>query len=353
VQDLAVLRKAGKLVLLHVCEAFGLFRISAWMSRKRLPILCYHGFELLEECAFRPQLFISRTTFERRLRYLAANGFKVVPLDQALLQLRSGKLPRRAVVITIDDGFKSTLSVAGPLLAGMPATVYVTTYYMDKQVPIFRLAMQYVFWKARAQNRDFSGLPDIESAKNPERVMWALIKRGDEMQAEQDRQDLLRRIAHALNVNLAPLYVHQLLSIMSPEELQKLSQLGIDVQLHTHRHRFPLNDRAAACREIEENRTRLKQALGAVANHFCYPSGIFDELQWPWLEAMGIESATTCLSGLNRPDTPRYGLRRFLDNESVAFIEFKAELAGFNDIFRWLRTLWTPAGRESISPTAN
>jgi peptidoglycan/xylan/chitin deacetylase (PgdA/CDA1 family) len=353
VEDLAVLWKAAKRVLLRVCEALGLFRVSAWLFRKRLSILCYHGFELLEECAFRPQLFISRKTFEERLQYIAAKGFNVLPLNEALLRLRSGNLPPRALVITIDDGFKSTLSVAGPLLAGMPATVYVTTYYMDKQVPIFRLAMQYVFWKARVQNRDFSVLPDMESAKDPEQAMWELIRRGGEMQAEQDRQDLLRSIAHALNVDLAPLYEQQLLSIMSPEELQKLPQLGIDVQLHTHRHRFPLNDRAAACREIEENRTRLQQALGVVTQHFCYPSGVFDESQWPWLEALGIESATTCLSGLNRSDTPRHGLRRFLDHENVAFIEFRAELAGFNEILRSLRRLCTPARRESISPTAN
>jgi peptidoglycan/xylan/chitin deacetylase (PgdA/CDA1 family) len=353
VEDLALLRKAAKLVLLRACEALGLFRVSAWVFRKRLLILCYHGFQLLEECAFRPQLFMSRTTFESRLRYIVANGFKVIPLGQALLQLRSGNLPPRALVITIDDGFKSTLSVAGPLLAGMPATVYVTTYYMDKQMPIFRLAMQYVFWKARVQNRKFAELPDVESAKDPELAMWELIRRGDEMRAEQDRQDFLQRIAQALNVDLAPLYEQQILSIMSPEELKELSRLGIDVQLHTHRHRFPVTDRTAACKEIEENRARLKQALGIVADHFCYPSGVFDESQWPWLEALGIESATTCLSGLNRSDTPRYGLRRFLDNESVAFIEFKAELAGFNEILRWLRKLWTRARRESTSPTGN
>ena len=345
--------KGAKVVVLRACEALGLFRVSAWIFRRRLPILCYHGFELLEECAFRPQLFISRETFERRLRYISANGFNVLSLDEALVRLRSGSLPPRALVITIDDGFKSTISVAGPLLAGMPATVYVTTYYMDKQVPIFGLAMQYVFWKAKTQNRDFSKLLDSEGAKDPEQAMQELISRGNEMQTEQDRQALLRRIAQSLNVDLAPLYEKHLLSIMSADELQRLSGLGIGVQLHTHRHRFPLNDRAAACREIEENRTRLKQALGVVAHHFCYPSGIFDESQWPWLQAMGVESATTCLSGLNRSDTPRYGLRRFLDHENVAFIEFRAELAGFNEILRWLRRLWTPARRGSISPIAN
>ena len=346
-------RRAAKLVLLRACSALGLFRVSAWMFRKRLPILCYHGFELLEECAFRPQLFMTRKTLEGRLQYIADNGFNVLPLGEALLRLRSGSLPPRALVITIDDGFKSTLTVAGPLLDGMPATVYVTTYYMQKQVPIFGLAMQYVFWKAKAQRQDFSGLPEMEGAKDPEQAMQELIRRGHKMQREQDRQELLRHTASTLNVDLAPLYEQRLLSIMSVEELQELSRLGIEVQLHTHRHRFPASDRASAYREIEENRIYLKQAVGVAPQHFCYPSGIFDESQWPWLDALGVESATTCLPGLNRFDTPRYGLRRFLDHEGVEFIEFKAELAGFNEILRWLRRLWAPAARESISPVAN
>ena len=345
--------KMAKLMLLRVCEALGLFRASAWAFRKRLPILCYHGFELLEECAFRPQLFMSRKTFEGRLRYIAENGFNVLPLGEALFRLRSGSLPPRALVITIDDGFKSTLAVAGPLLAGTPATVYVTTYYMQKQVPIFGLAMQYIFWKAKVKGQGFSGFPDMEGVKDPEQAMQRLIRRGHEMQREQDRQELLRRTASALKVDLAPLYDQHLLSIMSVDELQELSRLGMDVQLHTHRHRFPAGDQAGACREIEENRICLKKAVGVAPQHFCYPSGIFDESQWPWLDALGVESATTCLPGLNRFDTPRYGLRRFLDHEGIEFIEFRAELAGFNEILRRLKGMWGPAARKSIIPVAN
>jgi peptidoglycan/xylan/chitin deacetylase (PgdA/CDA1 family) len=354
------LSKAVKLIFLRTCEFLGLFHVSAWAFRKRLHILCYHGFELQDECAFRPQLFISPTTFEGRLRHIAKRGFAVLPLSEALERLRSGGLPKRAVVITIDDGFKSTLSVASPLLRkfGVPATVYVTTYYMDKQVPIFRLGIQYVFWKARGRIADLSRLsalvggrasPDlwIDAATG----MWALIGYGEALGTEQERQELLVRVAQELDVDLSPLSERYLLSIMSADELRTLRSRGIDVQLHTHRHRFPSTDRTVACREIEENRIRLKEAVGVTARHFCYPSGLFDTVQWPWLEALGIESATTCLPGLNRSDTPLYGLKRFLDNESIECIEFRAELAGFSEILRYLRKVLSFGRREVVSAT--
>ena len=355
------LTSAVKLFVIHVSEFLGLFLLSAWLFRKRLHILCYHGFEIQDECEFRPQLFISHATFEGRLRYIAKQGFSVLKLGDALEQLRSGSLPNRALVITIDDGFKSTLSVASPLLTRfeLPATVYVTTYYVDKQVPIFRLAVQYAFWKASGQRTDTSmlasligsnatthGWTDVDSA------MWSLVELGEALGTEQERQQLLAGLAQALNVDLNPLRVCHLLSLMSAEELQILPSRGIDVQLHTHRHRFPKTSRAIASLEIEENRTRLRDATGFTPQHFCYPSGIYDARQWPWLEGMGVVSATTCVPGLNGPNTPAYGLTRFLDSESIGFIEFKAELSGFNEILRYFKKVLNPRQRE-IVPAAN
>ncbi len=48
-------------------------------------------------------------------------------------------------------------------------------------------------------------------------------------------------------------------------------------------------------------------------------------------------SAVTCEVGTNDRSTPRYGLRRFLDSESVLPIEFEAELSGFAELMRRIR----------------
>src|SRR5262245_22366687 len=138
-----------KCALFAICEALGLFKLAARFVPRGLQILCYHGFQVADECAFRPRLFISARTFEERLDYLRRNGYAVLPFHEALERLNAGTLPDKAVAITIDDGFRSTLTVASPLLrsAGFPATVYVTTYYVDRPGPIYRLAIQYVFWK--------------------------------------------------------------------------------------------------------------------------------------------------------------------------------------------------------------
>jgi peptidoglycan/xylan/chitin deacetylase (PgdA/CDA1 family) len=368
-----------KCTFLRVCAALGLFRLTGMLFARRLQILCYHGFQLADECRFRPQLFISEDTFIGRLQHLAREGFVVLPLGEALTRMWNGTLPRRSLVITIDDGFKSTLSVAAPILLrfDLPATVYVTTYYMEKNVPVFRLAMQYLFWRASARLLDPVTLellaaldsqladrqlvlsatgcaaPDNRESEVPlhdaasQQLIWNLIQRGEALNSESERQSLLREVGRILADTLS-LDELQSLSIMSGEEIFLLARQGFDIQLHTHRHRFPSHDRSIACQEIIQNQSRLEAITGRKARHFCYPSGIFASSQWAWLQELGIESATTCLSGLNTARTPRYALRRFLDSEDISFVEFKAEMAGFSELLHRVRA-WITLGH---SPTA-
>ena len=79
--------------------------------------------------------------------------------------------------------------------------------------------------------------------------------------------------------------------------------------------------------------------VGAPVRHFCYPAGRWVPEQWPWLEEAGIESAATCDRGLNPRGVPRYGLKRFGDDEALSQIEFEAELSGFTEMIRIVRSV--------------
>lgn len=73
---------------------------------------------------------VSAELFERHLQWLTRFRCRVLSLDEALDCVDRGKtLPRRSVVITFDDGYAETYSVAWPLLKrhGFPATVFIAT----------------------------------------------------------------------------------------------------------------------------------------------------------------------------------------------------------------------------------
>jgi peptidoglycan/xylan/chitin deacetylase (PgdA/CDA1 family) len=117
---------------------------------------------------------------------------------------------------------------------------------------------------------------------------------------------------------------------MSPAEVSEMSAGGIDFQLHTHRHRTPL-DRETFIGEIEENRRLIQnmtnQAEGHV--HFCYPSGANRPAFLPWLLQAGVHSATTCVHGFSsRTDNPLL-LPRLLDQSSLSDNQFEAWVTGF------------------------
>jgi peptidoglycan/xylan/chitin deacetylase (PgdA/CDA1 family) len=88
-------------------------------------ILCYHIVESPQD----PRMEISRETFLQQMRYLAMTGYTVVPLRH-IFEYATGKrtsLPKNAVAITLDDGWRSTYTEVFPELRRrhFPFTVFI------------------------------------------------------------------------------------------------------------------------------------------------------------------------------------------------------------------------------------
>ncbi len=88
-------------------------------------ILLYHIVESPQD----PRMEISRETFRQHMRYLAATGYNVIPLRE-LYEYVTGKrasIPKNAVVVTIDDGWRSTYTEVWPEMKRrhFPFTVFV------------------------------------------------------------------------------------------------------------------------------------------------------------------------------------------------------------------------------------
>src|SRR5215203_5566784 len=77
--------------------------------------------------------YISEATFEGHLRYLEQNRWKVLNCAQFLDGLADQEaLPERSVLITFDDGYRSNLEVAVPLLRrfGYCGVIFVPTGFI-------------------------------------------------------------------------------------------------------------------------------------------------------------------------------------------------------------------------------
>lgn len=112
------------LVLVSVA-AFATPRRTDPDQRPTATVLCYH----IVEAPAAPRMHIDRATFVQHLQYLEMTGYNVIPLRH-LYEYVSGtraSIPKNAVVITIDDGWRSTYTEAFPELQKrkFPFTVFI------------------------------------------------------------------------------------------------------------------------------------------------------------------------------------------------------------------------------------
>lgn len=116
-----------------------------------IPILCYHRFG-----SDTSKMVVAPGDFARQMEYLAQHDYRVIRMSD-LLEFLQGKraLPKRAVVVTMDDGYKSTYQHAFPVLRrfGFPATVFVYSDYIGSR--------EGLSWK-EMQEMVASGLVDIQ-----------------------------------------------------------------------------------------------------------------------------------------------------------------------------------------------
>jgi peptidoglycan/xylan/chitin deacetylase (PgdA/CDA1 family) len=332
------MRKRIKRASLGALGQAGLFRAfanSGW-RRRRLMILCYHGISIADEHEWDPKLYMSAADFERRLEILKRERYHVLPLGEAVERLYARDLPPRAVAITFDDGAHDFYRQVWPLLRayGYPATVYLTTYYCGDNRPVFNPASSYLLWKASGRVLDGAALGldgplDLRTSKSRNAAWQRVLAFAEEERFTADDKDrFLQRLADLAGFDYCELLRNRLLHIMNPREVAELHAAGLDVQLHTHRHRTPL-DRTLFLREIEDNRASIRELTGTEPHDFCYPCGVNRPEFLPWLSEASVRYAVTCEPSPASVDSKPLLLPRFVDHANLSPVEFESCVSGF------------------------
>lgn len=104
--------------------------VSTKSSERKLAILGFHKVGEPSPSGWETWYYIPEAEFAGYLNYLRENNWQVIDLATLLRALREPNcLPQRSVLLTFDDGYRSTLEVALPLLLqfGYPAVVFVPT----------------------------------------------------------------------------------------------------------------------------------------------------------------------------------------------------------------------------------
>lgn len=236
-------------------------------SRSRLRVILYHHVTDTP-CRFVDQLGISTSpaTFASHLKWLSRR-YDFVDLDAVL----SGKLPRRPLLITFDDGYRSVLDVAAPMLRehNAPSVFFISEKIIgDGDLPLDNLLCFLA---------NEIGLPKVEAVVTNQPPACQSLPELFELRISQlsygERMQLASRLAAMFDLDLATLRAQSKL-FLGNDEIPAMAEARIEVGNHTRSHvHCRCLDEAGAQVEIVEHRATLKQLAGRPVRAFSFPYG--------------------------------------------------------------------------------
>lgn len=123
------LKKMWPKLLLGAAAALVLAAVAVFVLGRRgtpVPVLMYHHF--IEKGSAQTDTVVSAQAFDEQMGALREAGYTAITPGQLIDYVDgAGELPEKPILITMDDGYTSNLTIAAPILEkhGMTATVFV------------------------------------------------------------------------------------------------------------------------------------------------------------------------------------------------------------------------------------
>lgn len=216
-------------------------------SGNAVPILMYHEVTDTPHPNF-AKYSVTPREFAAQMRWLASAHYSTISLPALIAHRTTGSaIPRRAIVITFDDGFLDCAHHAGPVLAeyGFSATFFLVA--------------------------SLTGGPS----------KWLRSERGIE------------------------------LPLMSWDDARELERAGHRCESHSMTHPRLTELSAGGCRaELARSRAMIEQELEHDVRCLAYPFGSFNEQVREMAAECGYEAAVTVEQGLSTDDDHPLALKR-------------------------------------------
>jgi peptidoglycan/xylan/chitin deacetylase (PgdA/CDA1 family) len=277
---------------------------------RAFPILTYHRVNR-ENDPFFPSL--APELFERQMSFVA-RAYVVRPVEELVERVGDNTLPRNALAITFDDGYRDNLTHAAPILSryGLTATIFLATGAIGTRQALWfdQLALAFKVSKATVWVTPWGGRYPLTSTAERLRALGHALERLKGM-ADEDRLRSLASIREGLDASEAQ-YLERLM--LTWDDVHVLTGLGMRIGAHTVTHPILSRvGRAKARSEIEGSRDMIAAVCGRPPRAFAYPNGRredYTESVAAMVRDAGYTCAVTTRFGVNSARTPFYELRR-------------------------------------------
>ena len=279
--------------------------------RATFPILSWHRVND-DNDPFFPSL--PTHVFEQQMAFVART-YTVLPLEELADRMARNRVPRNALAITFDDGYRDNLTNAAPVLAryGLPATVFLATGAVASGEPLWFDRLAHCVKGARSEMWRTPWGEELPLETASDRLValgraQVHLKRMGREARERSISGLPRMLDCADDgIELKGL-------MLSWDDVRMLAKLDIGVGGHTVNH--PILSRVRpeeAWAEISGCRAMIEAACGRAPRAFAYPNGRREDYSAEVVRMVreaGFTCAVTTEFGVNSSATPPYELRR-------------------------------------------
>jgi peptidoglycan/xylan/chitin deacetylase (PgdA/CDA1 family) len=287
----------------------------------RLLILLWHNVEGTWYHPSRPGAGMQGLTHQLKgLKRLAT----VVPLTSALDTLMAGNsLPRRAVALTFDDGYRDNLELAASLLQELelPATFFLIPGILSREVRPWWESVAWGFTCSSRPTVTWGGKVLATRGRLGRRsYLWVAerLKMLNRASLERSVTDLLELLAPTGEPNHDELFLDW-------DGARRLVRQGFAVGSHSMYHTVLSRETPdEQARNLAASRARLEAELGVPAELVAYPSGTRADYDASTVDAAkraGHTYALAAHAGVHTSRTSPYAIPRFVMVPTQGFSE--------------------------------
>lgn len=264
-----------------------------------LRVLVYHRIAVPDGLCGDPHI-VSATpaAFDAQMRFLARH-YTPVSANQVIAALDGATLPRRAVLVTFDDGYRDFLTEVWPVLRrhGVPAVLFIPTAFPGTGRSFWWDELHGMVTSTRHDEVRMPSGASLPSRTPQER--WTAVRVLNRTLKALPPSDLSARLGDLYAALGKPDFPRP--STLSWAELRTLAAEGLAIGSHTRTHAaLPLVSDAQVAEELREAHADLVRELDEPAPLFSYPYGMADPRVPGLLRALGYAAAFISLLGRNR-----------------------------------------------------
>jgi peptidoglycan/xylan/chitin deacetylase (PgdA/CDA1 family) len=300
--------------------------------------------------------------FRRQMRFIRKQHNVISPTEFLLWCEGAHELPPRSVLLTCDDGLRSSLFDMLPILQefGLECLFFVTGASLSPTPTMLWYEELYLMFLAAPESFTLElleiGLQAEVSQQEKRPSWWELVTKLSQYDLNR-RRTLLARIRMQLGLSEQwdaeyrddPVLSRRFL-MLSLTDLHQLREAGMSIGAHTLSH--PMLSQSSddvAWNEISECKCNLELALEQEMWALAYPFGNSSSVTSRELEMAkraGFKAAFLNAGGVFGTQTPKFALPRVHITADMSLAEFEAHISGFH---RSLRELFRPASVSAVA----